>query len=132
MSQLPEDSAKQMTVSRLEKARRFEATSNWQEAVIFLQSPSLYPKAAPNLEVLSGYREEVLRKPSPSGPRSRKRKINDKGRNSVLCLPSLSPAPGYTAGGCCKSNGSTSRQAPKNWKRETPLTRGAETPASMQ
>ena len=129
MPQLPEDSAKQMTVSRLEKASRIWSYIRLARSCHFPPVlPSLYPRAAPNLEVLSGYREEVLRKILSFWSKEQEKK--DKGQwRKLFCVFLPSPLPWdkyrkYSSGGCCKkSTAVLSKQAPRNWERETPLQR---------
>ena len=92
MPQLPEDSAKQMTVSRLEKARGIWSYIKLARSCHFPPVLlSLYPREAPNLEVLSGYREEVLRKTLSFWSEEQEKK--DKGQRKKFCFVFSFPLP---------------------------------------
>ena len=92
MPQLPEDSAKQMTVSRLKKARGIWSYIKLARSCHFPPVlPSLYPREAPNLEVLIGYREEVLRKTLSFWSKEQEKK--DKGQRKKFCFMFSFPLP---------------------------------------
>lgn len=105
MSQLPWGLCKANDSEQARESKKNLKLHQTGKKLSFSPVAQLVPKGSPK----SGSAQWVQRRSSKKNPSfwvqgSRKRKINDKGRNSVLCLPLPLPLPrGNTAGGCCKA-----------------------------